>query len=346
MYKSIYIPIDNSKYSNYAIDIGVSIAKKFDAKVVGGHVYAASLHDRRLKDMESGLPAQYQNEKVLQGLRTSHNSLIGRGLKTISISYLEVLKKKCIEANVSFDCKVLEGKNYLELVKDIRDSNYDLVVIGILGLGAVNGNLIGSVCERVVRRVETDVLVIKNDRPIESKIMVAVDGSTPSNAAALTAGTLAKIFGTAIEAVSVFDPDFHRVAFENIVNVLTQEAGQIFKFKEQEKLHGEVIDKGLAKVYQTYLDDSRQIVEKNIGLKINTTLMEGKPYNEILKHIKEESPSLLVIGRTGIHNVDPVLNTGLDIGSATENLLRLVPCHILIASGNKGCNIIKEEERL
>ncbi|HHT9125540.1 MAG TPA: universal stress protein [Candidatus Brocadiia bacterium] len=339
MYKSIYIPVDNSRYSNYAIDIGVTIAKKFDAKVVGSHVYAARLHNRRLKDMESGLPPQYQQEKVLHGLRALHGSLIERGLKAISFSYLEVLKKRCIEAKVSFDCKILEGKNYLELVKDIDDSNYDLVVMGVLGLGAVNGNLIGSVCERVVRRVKTDVLVIKNDRPLESKIMVAVDGSAPSNAAIFAAGNLARTFGTAIEAVSVFDPDFHRIAFENITNVLTQEAGQIFKFKEQEKLHGDVIDKGLAKVYQDYLDDSRQIIERNIGLKINTTLMEGKPYNEILKRIEEEDPSLLVIGRTGLHNAD-----SLDIGSATENLLRLAPCHVLITSGNKKANLELEKK--
>lgn len=339
MYKSIYIPVDNSNYSNYAIDIGISIAKKFDAKVVGVHVYAASLHNRRLKDMESGLPEQYRSEKVLHGLRALHSSLIERGLKTISGSYLEVLKKKCTEAKVSFDCKLLEGKNYLELVKDINDSNYDLVVMGILGLGAVNGNLIGSVCERVVRRVKTDILVIKNDRPIESKIMMAVDGSAPSNAAVLVAGNLAKTFDAAIEAVSVFDPDYHRIAFEKLTHVLTQEAGQIFKFKEQEKLHGEIIDKGLAKVYQAYLDDSRQIVKKNIGLEIDTTLMEGKPYDEILKRIKKETPSLLIIGRTGLHNAD-----SLDIGSATENLLRLAPCHVLIASGNKKANLELEKK--
>ena len=46
-----------------------------------------------------------------------------------------------------------------ELVKDINDKDYDLVIIGIRGLGETNGNLIGSVCERVVRRINTDVLV-------------------------------------------------------------------------------------------------------------------------------------------------------------------------------------------
>jgi nucleotide-binding universal stress UspA family protein len=264
MYKNICIPVDNSKYSNNAVDIGTSLARKFDASIMGSHVYAADLHNRRLKDMESGLPAQYQNEKMLHGLRALHSSLIERGLKTISMSYIEVLKKKCLEAKISFDFKVIEGKNYVELARDIGDSNYDLVIMGILGLGAANGNLIGSVCERVIRRVDKDVLVIKNDRPIESKIMVAVDKSAPSNAAILAAGNLAKTFNTAIEAVSVFDPDYHRIAFEHLTHVLTQEAGQIFKFKEQEKLHGEIIDKGLAKVYQTCLDESCLIIKKNI----------------------------------------------------------------------------------
>lgn len=340
MYKNIYIPVDNSAHSNHAIDIGISIAKKFDAKIMGGHVYAASLHDRRLKDMEGGLPSQFQQEQVLKGLRNLHGSLIERGLKAISNSYIEVLKKKCTEEKISFDCKLLEGKNYFELVKDIQGSDYDLVIMGVLGLGSVNGSLIGSVCERVVRRIKTDVLIVKNNRPLESKIMVAVDGSAPSDAATLAAGTFAKTFDTAIEAVSVFDPEYHRVAFESISKVLTQEAGQIFKFKEQEKLHGEIIDKGLEKIYQDYLDDSCQIIEKNIGLKANTILMEGKPYNEILKRVKEENPSLLVIGRTGLHNAN-----NLDIGGATENLLRLAPCHILITSGNKGCSV-KTEEKL
>ena len=38
MYKQIYIPVDNSDYSNMAIDIGVELARQFGATVVGSHV--------------------------------------------------------------------------------------------------------------------------------------------------------------------------------------------------------------------------------------------------------------------------------------------------------------------
>ncbi|HRG70053.1 MAG TPA: SDR family NAD(P)-dependent oxidoreductase, partial [Thauera aminoaromatica] len=42
---------------------------------------------------------------------------------------------------------------------------------------------------------------------------------------------------------------------------LNEEAGKVFRFKEQEKLHEEVIDSGLAKIYQSHLDISREIAQ-------------------------------------------------------------------------------------
>lgn len=59
---------------------------------------------------------------------------------------------------------LIEGKNYYEIIKEVQGNQYDLVILGALGLAAVNEQVIGSVCERVVRRVKTDVLVAKNRR--------------------------------------------------------------------------------------------------------------------------------------------------------------------------------------
>ena len=56
MYKRIYVPVDNSDYSNRAVVNGVALAKACSSKLVGCHVYAASLHDYRFKQMEYTLP--------------------------------------------------------------------------------------------------------------------------------------------------------------------------------------------------------------------------------------------------------------------------------------------------
>lgn len=336
MYKEILIPLDNSKCSLFAIDLGIKISKASASTLTGNHVYAASLHDDRFRQMESGLPPKYQEEQELQRQREIHDSLITRGLQVISDSYLDIFEKRCRDAGVPFRRKAMEGKNYIELVRDIRESNYDLVIIGALGLGEVKSSLIGSVCERVIRRIKTDALIVKNTQPIKGKIAVAIDGSGQSYAALIGALSLSRVFDAEVIAVSAFDPDFHIVAFRSLAGVLSEEAGKVFRFREQEKLHEEIIDKGLAKIYQGHLDMAREIAGKQ-GTAIKTVLLAGKPFDQILRFIEREDISIMALGRTGVHTAPD-----LDIGSTTENLLRLAPCHILIASGEHTPEIIEE----
>ena len=74
MYKKIFVPLDNSKYSDYSSDLGISIAKKFDSELIGGHVYAASLHHKKFREMESGLPKSTKKKASLRskGSFTTH----------------------------------------------------------------------------------------------------------------------------------------------------------------------------------------------------------------------------------------------------------------------------------
>ncbi len=329
MYKKIFIPLDNSKYSNYCEELAVSIAKKSNSELIGGHVYAASLHHKRFKEMEVGLPEKYKEESELKKQREYHNSLIGRGLRMISDSYLDSLERKSKEQNIPFARNIQEGKNYIQLVKDINSNDYDLVIIGVRGLGEVQENAIGSVCERVVRRINTDVLIVKNERPLEGRVIVTVDGSEQSFRAVEMASDLAVKYNLELEAVSVYDPHYHHVAFNGIAKILSGEMGEVFKSDEQEKLHEDVIDKGLEKIYQGHLESALKKVMES-GIKLKTTLLEGKPYDQILKYIDKVQPSLLVLGRTGIHAID-----GLDLGSATENILRNAKCNVLITKSRQ-----------
>ncbi|KHE93885.1 MAG: universal stress protein [Candidatus Scalindua rubra] len=329
MYKKIFIPLDNSKYSTYCEEIAISIAKKSNSELVGGHVYAASLHHKRFKEMEVGLPEKYKEESELKKQREYHNSLIGRGLRMISDSYLDSLERKSKKQNIPFARNITEGKNYIQLVKDINRNDYDLVIIGVRGLGEVEENAIGSVCERVVRRINTDVLIVKNEKPLEGRIIVTVDGSEQSFRAVEMASDLAVKYNLELEAVSVYDPHYHHVAFNGIAKILSGEMGEVFKSDEQEKLHEDVIDKGLEKIYQGHLESAFKKVMES-GIKLKTTLLEGKPYDQILKYIDKVKPSILVLGRTGIHSID-----GLDLGSATENILRNAKCNVLITKSRQ-----------
>jgi len=328
MYKTIYIPVDNSDHSNQAVDTGVHLAKLFGSKIVGSHVYAAKMHDKRFKQMEAGLPEEYHDEKELDRQRQIHDSLITRGLQIITDSYLDYVDKKCNEANLPIERRSLEGRNWKVLADDINTNSYDLVIMGALGVGAVKDSVIGSNTERVVRRVRnSDMLIIKNIQPINGgKIVVAVDGSPYSFGGLMTGLQLGKALNMPVEAISAFDPYFHYAAFHSISGVLNEEAGKVFRFKEQEKLHEEIIDSGLAKIYQSHLDISREIAQAE-QTDVKTTLLDGKAFEKIIQYVRKDVPALLIVGRIGVHS-----DEDMDIGSNTENLLRSAPCNVLVSN--------------
>src|SRR6266568_6842739 len=183
MFKKIYVPVDNSEYSNKAIEMALALATPWSATIVGSHVYAAKMHDYRFKQMEYTLPEEYKDETELERQRKIHDSLIAMGLQLISDSYLDVLGRKAEEAGLAFDRKMVDGKHYKALIEDAQASGYDLVVMGALGMGAVKDSQLGSVTERFVRRVTTDTLIVRNHDPLKDQqgaIVVGVDGSPQS----------------------------------------------------------------------------------------------------------------------------------------------------------------------
>jgi len=132
MYKHIHVPVDNSDYSNRAIDLAVELGKALGARLTGSHVYAARLHDYRFKQMEYTLPEEYKDENELERQRKIHDSLIAMGLQLISESYLDVMKAKAAAAGLPFTAKMMDGKHYKALVEDTLASDYDLVIMGAL----------------------------------------------------------------------------------------------------------------------------------------------------------------------------------------------------------------------
>ncbi len=333
MFKNIYIPVDNSDYSNECVELALQFAKGSEDTVISAsHVYAAKMHDVRFRQMESGLPEEYQDEQELEKQRAIHDQLITKGMEVITDSYLDVPKYKCKANNIPFVGKSLEGRNWIELVRDIKESNYDLVIMGALGLGAIKDSQMGTVTERVIRRIETDTLIVKNvpaiheQKSSSDKIVVAVDGSGHAYGGLKTAIDMAKALNKPLEVISTFDPYFHYAMFNSLTGVLSKDAAKVFKFEQQEKLHEDIIDKGLAKIYQSHLEVSRKMVEDE-GMECTIRLLDGKVFEKVLQYAREENPYMLILGRIGVHSAPD-----MDIGGNTENLLRLVPCNVFLSS--------------
>jgi nucleotide-binding universal stress UspA family protein len=331
MYSNILVPVDNSRHSNRAIDTGVALGKRFGGRLVGCHVYAAKMHDYRFKQMEFTLPEEYLVEQELHRQRKIHDSLITMGLELISDCYLESMKGLCEREGVAFAGKMMDGKHSTELVRDIRDNGYDLVVLGVLGIGRTRDSQVGSVCSRIAQESGSDVWVVKHlpeeGEPERDTVLVGVDGSPKSFGALSTALELCKRFDKKLEVIAVYDPYLHYAVFKGVVEVLTEKAAKVFRFEEQNQLHEEIIDTGLAAIYQSHLNVAEQMAAE-AGVTCTKTLLDGKCFQKVLDHARKSKPWVLVVGRLGVHSAADA--TGL--GSNTENLLRLAPCDVLLTT--------------
>jgi nucleotide-binding universal stress UspA family protein len=331
MYKKIYVPVDNSAHSNQAIESAVRIGKAFGSELVGSHIYAARMHDYRFKQMEYSLPEEYLEENELERQRKIHDSLITLGLELISESYLDGMEKRCKREDVAFEGHMIDGKHHVEIRRDLEKSDCDLVVIGALGLGRQRDSQIGAVCERVTRSCTQDVWIVKHlpdkDEPERDTILVGIDGSPQSFGALKTALALARQFDKRIELIGVYDPYLHYLVFNGLVGTLTEKAAKVFRFEEQNQLHEEIIDTGLAQIYQSHLEVGEQLAGAE-DMEVTKTLLDGKTFQKIHDHACKTKPWLLVMGRIGLHS-DP---DDTELGSNSENLLRLCECDVLLTT--------------
>jgi nucleotide-binding universal stress UspA family protein len=216
-----------------------------------------------------------------------------------------------------------------------------------------------------LRNNDKNFLVIK--RPLNfsnPRFVVCLDGSS----SAIGALRMAKLFGDKYNAelhlIYVFDSALHKEVFGRLKESVINREGFSFNSKEQERIHDEFIDKGLARVGNMILEKAeREVFSEALspppdsmvarpghsavsqGLPIADAwglvgddrtiprikkVLEGHIYKKICDYASEVNADLIFVGRTGRHFVE-----GMDIGSVTENVMRFSPCSVFVASSEK-----------
>ncbi|MGH7563236.1 MAG: universal stress protein, partial [Gemmatimonadota bacterium] len=118
MYREILVPVDNSEHSDWAVDRAIEICRRSGGGITSNHVYAARLHDVRFRQLETGLPAQFQTPEEIKRQRKIHDKLIEKGLQLISDSFLDQVERRCHEAEIPIARQLLEGIHYEELIRE------------------------------------------------------------------------------------------------------------------------------------------------------------------------------------------------------------------------------------
>ena len=221
---------------------------------------------------------------------------------------------------------IAEDEDLDEKLAGSSSRNYDLVAIGAHGLGQQALSQLGSVVARAVRDIEKDVLIVRSDRALRGgKIMVCIDGSSYSYRGMKIALDMARDYGARLYVCSAFDVEYHHVVFNNIKDVLSVQASKVFKFEEQEELHNNIIDKGLARLCQANLKRASAMASAYPDVELETQILVGKPFQCIMQWVEEVQPTLLILARHGSHRIE-----GTQLGSQAENLIRIAPCDTLL----------------
>jgi nucleotide-binding universal stress UspA family protein len=332
MYKKILIALDGSIYSEMAIDIAIKVAENSDSCILYGcHVYASKMHKFRFSEMETGLPERYQDPEKLSYLRNTHEDLITDGMQLISDAYLAPLVNKALEKDLKLEGITPEGRNYSKLLEIITKISPDLIILGGWGHGKEEEYILGSLTQRIlIHNINSDLLIVKKPMVFKyNPIVVGIDGSLNSYVALTRALNLAEIYNATIDAVAVYDPYFHSGVFRKIAEVLPMEAQKKFNFTAQEKIHDEIIDKGLEKLYLEGLKKG-QLIAQSKNIPLNIEVLAGKVYTKILEYSNLKNSDLIVLGRWGLHKEEISL-----IGSHVFNCAMFSKSNVLVVMPSK-----------
>jgi nucleotide-binding universal stress UspA family protein len=309
MYKTICVPVSQTEQIPHSIAAAEVWTEFFEARAIGLQLSRDEQKKNRVSRMLDTLPKAHPLQETFA---------LPEGTNGTSTNY-----------SIPFEKKAVSGATLQSLVAKIEAEEGDLVILDAIADGESDEG-IGATCTRLLRRLHVDTLVVKEEFPTEGPgsdaILVCVDGSQQCYAGLLTAIDLAKKLNKRIEAVAVYDPYLHYTLFNGIVSVLSEEASSVFKFKDQEKLHEEIIDTGLAKIYQAHLEVAQRVAHEH-DAEIAITLLDGKAFQKVLRHAQVLRPWLMIMGRIGVHS-----EMHMDIGATAENLLAAVPCNVLVTS--------------
>lgn len=222
------------------------------------------------------------------------------------------------EAGVDHEVEIREGEPWREIAAAAAQMKADLVVLGTHGRGGLNHLFLGSVAEKLIRKLPTPVLTVRHENaraagaPL-SRILCATDFSEMSREALRMAGGLALEHQSTLILLHVVEdmPDLSAAAHRGLVDI--DVLRQALERSALERLSHCEAELGLKEVH------------------IETRAVVGVAYKEILRAASLERADLIVIGAQGHGFLEHLLS-----GSNAQHVIRRAPCPVLTVRRVRG----------
>ena len=241
---NLMVATDGSKYGESAVREAIRLAKICSSNLIAVSVVKTNI------EFDSVLP-QFVEKKEKE-----------------AIKHLESVKAQAAEEGIN--CVTIVSRNeepYEDIVHLASKNNIYMIIMGTHGRSEMKRLMMGSVTAKVIGHASCNILVLPLNAKVECKnVLIAIDGSKYSEAAASEALGIAKRCGSSLIVLSVALSDAELTATEDNVNKVSEAAA-----KED--------------------------------IKTTSIVTKGKPYESIIETAKQKDVDVIVVGshgRTGL----------------------------------------------
>jgi nucleotide-binding universal stress UspA family protein len=153
--QNVLYATDLSKNSAYAFRYAVNTARKHDAKIQILHVIES------LSPQAKGLVLMYIDEKKFEQLHQHSKEDLQRRIKERLKQFAErELKDDPETMKRVVGIHLVEGDPATEILNKTDELGCDIIIMGTHGKGAIGHAFLGSVSEKVLRRIRKPVYII------------------------------------------------------------------------------------------------------------------------------------------------------------------------------------------
>lgn len=209
------------------------------------------------------------------------------------------------------------GRPAHQIVRLSEEMEAGLIVIGNQGLSAFRRFLMGSVSEMVVRYAQCPVYVVRGgagEEHLPSRVLLATDGSTRSEAAA----------GVAAEFSEKLGSELHLVHVEVVPSVFAMP-----DVKTEDIDYDDTLPENIEREGRQRLENQMHQVEEAGGAVAKSYLRAGDPSREIVNLAERLDAGAVIIGSRSFGALERAV-----LGSVSENVVRHAHCPVMVVREN------------